>query len=124
MPLSISIDGVSGMNARNFTQNEAAQFVITVTDKDDAAINVSAAGTTITMWGKHVLDGTSSGYLFQKTTADFTKTVGGATNVISVNMSEADLNWYGTGYLILQFGISSSSKPKAWLRLKGSRSPE
>lgn len=104
----------------NVVQGEYNTLTLTITDEDAAAVNVSGAGTVLEMWGKKQLDGSTEGYLFQKTTTDFTKNVGG-TNIVTVKVN---VNWYGTIFAIFKATISATNIKKGVFGLKATRSPE
>lgn len=104
--------------AENMIQNEKNTVTITVTDADGTAVDVSSA--TITAYGKRQLDDSTS-YLFELADGDFTKSVGGATNVVSAVITAS---WAGLAQVIVKFVISASNTKKGIFQIRSVESPE
>ncbi len=107
--------------AKGWKQKEAHVMVLKVTDSAGADLNVSAA--TIQLWCKRKLNDVTT-YLFEKADGDFTKTVDGNTNWVSVNISEANLNFFGEAFIITQFVIDVNNSPICIVRLDLEQTPE
>ena len=103
-------------------QKEEHVAVITVTDPDGTAIDVS--GATITMVCKDNLDGSSTGYQFTKADGDFTKSYGGDSSKVSVDLTSVNMNFYGIKYVITTFVISATVAKKGIFKIDNERSPE
>lgn len=105
----------------NLIQKEVVTPVFTLTDKNGDAVDVS--GATITGWAKYVLD-QGTDYLFEIPDGDWNKSVGGAANAISATFSEADMDFVGKAYLIVQCEVSATSQPKFVVQMTVLASPE
>jgi len=100
-------------------QKEAKTLTFTIKDSDGNVVDVSDA--ICSLYGKTSLSDTT--YLFEKSDSDFDKS-DGANGVITVGLSETDLNFYGYAYCILKLEINSGDIDKYIFKLNLERSTE